>query len=90
MKTIRPTVTALIDKKTTYDILPSVGPQVAAYAEAWNETNQPKVRRRFAVQLIPDGTYKLHECGDATDFAVFLSALTLSNWLKQHNLEGKQ
>ena len=84
---VRPSVLALIDKKTTYDILPSVGPQVAAYAEAWNETNTPKIRRRFAVQLKRDGFYNLHECGDATDWSVFLSGLTLSNWLKRNHLE---
>ena len=87
MKSIRPSVVALVDKKTTYDILPAVGPQVAAYAEAWNESHKPKVRRRFAVQLKRDGRYNLHECGDATDWSVFLSGLTLSNWLQRHSLE---
>jgi len=87
MKTVRPSVKCLVDKKATYTIMPSVGPQVAAYTEAWNETNTPKVRRRFAVQLKPDGNYKLHECGDATDFSVFLSGLTLLNWKARHKLE---
>lgn len=87
MKTVRPSVKCVVDKKATFTIMPAVGPQVAAYAEAWNETNTPKVRRRFAALLRPNGTYLLHECGDATDFSVFLSGLTLSNWLARHKLE---
>ena len=87
LKGIKPLDPILLDKKTTYDIIPSVGPQTAAYEKAYNEMNGTKVRRRFAVQLKPDGTYNLHDCKDASDWSVFLSALTLQNWKRRHKQE---
>lgn len=89
MKNIKPSVPALIDLKTTYAILPAVGPQTAGYMQAWNETcgRQNKVKRRYAVQLKTDGTYYPHECTDPSDWSVFLSALTLLNWKLRNNLE---
>ncbi len=89
LKGIKTTVPALIDLKTTYAILPAVGPQTAGYMQAWNESCERghKVSRRFAVQLKADGTYNLHECTDPADWSVFLSALTLLNWKLRNNLE---
>lgn len=88
-KRVRPNTLCLLDLKTTYAILPAVGPQTAAYAQAWNESASPRLRatRRFAVQLDTDGTYRLHECDDVTDLSVFLAALALKNWRQRHNLE---
>ena len=88
LKGIKPTVSALIDLKTTYAILPAVGPQTAGYAQAWSETcaRGLKVTRRFAVQLKSDGTYNLHECADPSDWSVFLSALTLLNWKTRNGI----
>lgn len=86
---VRPIDLCLLDLKTTFSILPAVGPQTAAYAHAWNESLPPSqcARHRFAVQLKPDGGYRLHHCTDASDLSVFLSALSLVNWKRRHNLE---
>lgn len=85
---VKPKAVCLLDLKTTFAILPAVGPQTAAYAQAWDEEH-PKMRvaHRFAVQLKPDATYRLHHCTDATDLSVFTSALSLLNWKRRHNLE---
>jgi hypothetical protein len=64
----------LLDLKTSNEIMPSVGPQLAAY---WTAKADPGIRRRAAVQLLPDGSYRLHEMTSANDWAVFLSCLTI-------------
>lgn len=87
LRHIRSRHTVVLDKKTTYDYLPSFGPQIAAYQQAWNESNTPKATRRVAVRLKPDGTYEMYECDDPTDWSVYLSALTLRNWKSRNNLE---
>lgn len=89
LRTISPKTRALLDIKTTYDILPSCGPQLAAYACAWNEgvPKAEKVERRFIVQLKADRTYRLEEFRDPTDLSVFLSAATILAWRQRHNLE---
>lgn len=88
LKGIKPHVPAIVDKKCTFTIMASVGPQVAAYMHAYNEMKLgPKVTRRFAVQLRPDATYNLHECRDETDLSIYLAALSLLNWRVRHKLE---
>lgn len=71
----------LIDIKTgnTIDLM-AVGPQTAAYAEAWGL----HARGRYAVKLASDGTYKLIQCGNKMDFPVFLSCLNLWRWKEIH------
>lgn len=59
---------------------PTVGPQLAAYQEAYNYRHKNKITRRLAVYLRPDGTYKLRPCNDPTDFSTFLACLHLYNW----------
>ena len=71
---------SLFDIKSTSTLMPSTGPQLAAYLEARNYRRKDKVKRRFAVQLKPDGTYRLQEYKDKADFSVFLACLTLHNW----------
>lgn len=56
----------------------TVGPQLAAYQQA--AIDRP--RRRLCVQLL-DGNYKLHECKDLGDFAIFQSALNLYRYRLQ-------
>jgi hypothetical protein len=88
LKGIKPHIPAIVDKKCTFMIMPSVGPQVAAYTHAYNEMKLgPKVTRRFAVQLRAGGDYNLHECSDPSDFSIYLSALSLLNWRVRNNLE---
>ena len=72
---------AIIDIKRSLYAGPVVGYQTAAYQEAENaerrRTKQPKIQHRFALQLQPNGRYKLTEYGDPGDFHVFLACLTL-------------
>jgi len=87
MKGVRKDTRVLIDLKTTYKLMPAVGPQTSGYQWAWNEQHpDQKVARRFAVRLKPGGTYELHECADLYDWSVFLSALSLLAWKQRHNL----
>lgn len=74
----------LIDIKCTSVLGPHVGTQLAAYKEAHNATNDFQVSNRFAVQLRPDGTYRLQEYKDRTDFPVFLSCLQIYKWKNKH------
>lgn len=85
LRGIKPTEPVLLDLKATYKIMAAVGPQTAGYLQALHETHGAKItRRRFAVQLRADGTYRLEECKDPSDWSVFLSALTLTNWRARH------
>lgn len=82
---IKPTEPVLLDLKATYKLMAAVGPQTAGYLQAWNETvPATRIKRRFAVQLRTDGTYRLEECKDATDWSVFMSGLVLLNWRARH------
>jgi len=64
----------LIDVKS--GALPwTVGYQTAAYQEALPAEERPK--NRMAIQLLPNGRYKIHEQKDAGDFQIFLSALNI-------------
>lgn len=64
----------LIDIKTGAIDLSTVGPQTAAYAEAWGFHG-----KRYALQLL-DGKYKLTECKNKMDFQVFLNCLNIYRW----------
>lgn len=69
-----------VDIKTSSALGKSVGPQTAAYDQAAREGGwiEPKEKvQRFALQLKDDGNYRLVPFDSATDFNVFLSALTI-------------
>jgi hypothetical protein len=53
----------------------TVGYQTAAYQEALPAGERP--RNRMAVQLLPNGRYRIHEQKDTGDFQIFLSALNI-------------
>jgi hypothetical protein len=65
------------DIKTSVGVYPSVGPQTAAYLAAKGD---PTITRRAAIQLKPDGTYRLVELNDPRDWPVFLSCLTIHHF----------
>jgi hypothetical protein len=67
--------TALLDIKSG-QVPRTVGPQVAAYAEA----HPFKFDARYCLQLRGDATYRLTKLSDPTDWSIFLSALNLHNW----------
>jgi hypothetical protein len=65
----------------------ATGPQLAAYANLFWPIREAERRvRRYGCYLRADGTYQLIEYDDRTDFAVFLSALTIFNWKGNHGL----
>ncbi len=79
---------ALIDVKTVNTLMPSTGPQLAAYLEARNWGRSDKIKRRYAVQLKEDGTYTVKEYRDRCDFGVFQACLTVYNW-KANTTNGR-
>lgn len=80
-------IITLVDIKTGSDIYPSVAIQTAGYMLAYNEGKSIKqqIKRRIAVLLREDGTYKIKEFKDFADKNVFLACLTISNF-KQKEL----
>lgn len=73
---------AVVDIKSTDQLYPSVGPQLAAYANAL----QNPYADRIAVQLKADGTYVAKPYKDPTDWPVFASLMTLRNWCALHSI----
>lgn len=69
---------ALVDIKTGQADLITVGPQTAAYAEAFGYNG-----KRCAVQLM-DGKYKMVECKNKMDWQIFLNCLNLYRWKELH------
>lgn len=72
----------LIDIKTVAKVSPTTGLQTAAYARLLTIEGC----RRAAVQLKPDGTYRLEEFTSPMDYAVFTSLLTLHNWKAKNGI----
>lgn len=80
---------SLVDYKTVAAISPATAVQTAAYAEAWRRMDPAHAGQlvtRRALQLKPDGTYRLTEpYTSAADMATFLSLLSINNWkVKNH------
>lgn len=76
---------AVVDIKTTYELMPSNGPQLAAYARL-HDPVLGNLLDRIGVQLKADGTYVAKTYKDPTDWPVFASLLTLRTWCKQHSI----
>lgn len=74
----------LIDVKTTAIVMPSVGPQVAAYREAW-ASEAYQIDERWVVQLKPDGTYRRETLRGSGDFSTFLACLNIHKFKVKHN-----
>lgn len=71
---------AILDIKTG-PVSSWVGLQLAAYHILVNEP----ARRRYAVQLNNDSSYRLHEFKDRSDRPVFLAALAIHNWKRRES-----
>ena len=80
LKGVRKDALCLVDLKATYRIAPIYGVQTALYARAYEQA----VQHRFALQLKPDGAYRLQQFFDPSDLSVGLAALTLMNWRARH------
>jgi len=76
----------LADIKRTATLVPTVGPQTAAYLEAYNEgaPARERVEYRLVVLLKDDGTYRMELLTDRTDLTVFRSCLTVHQWRTKH------
>lgn len=75
-----------VDLKSTVAMSPIVGIQTAAYSEMFKANGNKTRARRGALQLFPDGKYKLWEFKDPGDFAVFLSLLTIQRFKERHSI----
>ena len=75
-----------VDLKSTVAMSPIVGLQTAAYTEMFKANGKTDRARRGALQLFPDGKYKLWEFKDPADFSVFLSLLTVQRFKERHSL----
>lgn len=72
---------SIIDIKRSFYAGRVIGFQLAAYQHAWNDSlkqgDSRKVSGRYALQLRPDGTYRLRPFTEKSDFNTFLACLTL-------------
>lgn len=81
-----------IELKSTAAIHPAVGLQTAAQVEALIENkafgpqDMPRVVRRFALQLKPDGKYTPKEFTAKGDFGVFIALRSVWGWRASHKL----
>lgn len=71
----------VLDFKARAAMTPEIGPQLAGYGLALD-----KPRRRYGLQLRPDGLYRLHEYKDRTDTHDFLAALRVTHFKLRHGL----
>lgn len=70
----------LIDRKSGSVVPCTVGPQTAAYAEAYAEQTGERIRDRYCIHLPGDGRYRSHPLKDPRDWINFQSALNLHRW----------
>jgi hypothetical protein len=72
---------AIVDIKTSRQLMPTVGPQLAAYERAYKEeSGEKREYLRYGLLLKPDGSYELHPYTGTADFSVFLACLTVHNF----------
>lgn len=84
---VKPT---LLDIKTSAALSPVIGMQLSAYQEALvagPDWTGPRKMGRIAVQLKPDGTYRVQEYKDSTDWSAFIGLLNLNNWRTKHQIK---
>ena len=72
----------VVDIKSSVQLYPSVGPQLAAYANALSHP----YAKRMAVQLKADGTYVAKPYTDPSDWPMFASLLTVRTWCARHSI----
>lgn len=72
----------VVDIKSSVQLYPSVGPQLAAYANALMHP----YAKRMAVQLKTDGTYVAKPYTDPSDWPMFASLLTMRTWCARHSI----
>jgi hypothetical protein len=82
---------ALLDRKCVAQLSPATGVQTAAYLEALKAEGDtfehPMPKKRFAIQLRPDGKYRLKEYREPTDWPTFLALKTVLSWNQRNGVE---
>lgn len=77
----------VIDIKSSGMLGKTWGPQIAAYQQIASEEDPSwAMARRMSVRLLPNGTYKIDEFKDKTDWRIFSAMVTLNNWSKKHHV----
>lgn len=80
---------ALIDLKTVTVLSPATGVQLAGYEQLLREHFKFRHETpRYAVQLRPDGTYRMQKYDDENEFAVFLACLQIHNFKVKHGYKS--
>lgn len=74
----------VLDIKSSAELMPSTGPQTAAYEELVKVTLKETAQERWGVLLRADGTFKIVKCSDRTDWATFRSCLNIEKWRAKH------
>lgn len=69
-----------VDIKSGSVVPKTVGPQTAAYVQAYAEETGKHIRDRYCIHLPGDGKYRSHKLKDLRDWSIFQSALNLYNW----------
>ena len=75
---------AVVDIKAVSKISPATGVQLAGYKKLLTKSHT--VLLRYAVQLLPNGNYRLHSFMEAGDDGMFISMLNLYNWKVKHGI----
>lgn len=76
---------SIVDIKTVVTLHPAIGVQLAGYDILRQHAHStPMPAKRYALQLRPDGTYKLVPYAHADDYKVFLSIVSLHNWMEKN------
>ena len=74
----------LVDYKSGLVDKLCVGPQTAAYVEGWMDAGEfALIKRRYALKLNKDATYRLIRLDNKMDFQIFLNALNIYKWRNQ-------
>jgi len=76
----------VIDRKCVVTVTAATALQTAGYAIALAEQENTKVKRRAALQLKPDGTYKLKQFHRDNDRADFLACNRVAHWKVNNKL----
>lgn len=77
---------SVVELKCTAGMYPTVGPQTAAHKIALEEVTGERAKHRYAVQLLPDESYRIHDYEDPQDETTFFSALHLHHWKVKHRI----
>ena len=78
----------VLDLKPPHGNAPWVGLQLAGYARALVDMGVAAWFYRYSLSLRDNGTYKLHEFKDRSDYDVFLAAVTLAHWKIEHKVDS--